>query len=502
MANRRLLVFGLDGFEISLAEAMMAQGELPNMARLAETAAVFDLDHGKAKATGLAWEQFSSGRAPQNGGRWSAITFDPQTYEVRQEPTRLPPAFADLDARLVVFDVPYFDLKRSRAQGMTSWGAHDPGVEPQSQPAGLHSELAARFGGYVAAPWIYGFTWPSEARTAQAADALEAAVRQRTAAATWLLAERLPDWDCALLTVSEAHSAIEQFWHGVDPQHPLHELPSAARAGEAVRGVYREIDRLIGELRRTFPDAGALVFAMHGMGRNEADTPAMALLPEFLFRLAFGRPHAATPSWARLTQQGLPLLEPDEDWSVAVNGLLPPSPDGRPSRDLDWMPAARYQPYWRDMPAFAFPAFYDGQIRLNVATRERHGIIPVDSYEKERDRIVALLEQTRCLATGDPVVEEIWCPQSGPLERAPSEPDMYIQWRGAPFGFAHPVAGTIGPYPYRRTGGHTGERGFAWIDWTGASGERRWRSAFDVVPTIFELLGERAPNGVSGTAMI
>lgn len=502
MADRRLLVIGLDGFEISLADAMMAQGELPNMAYLAETAAVFDLDHGEAKATGLAWEHVSTGRAPENGGRWSAITFDPETYAARQEPTRAAPVFADLDGRLVVFDVPYFDLGRSHARGITCWGAHDPGVDPQSQPPGLHSELDARFGGYVADRWVYGFTWPSQERTAEACKALMAAVRQRTEAATWLLAERLPDWDCALMTVSEAHSAIEQFWHGVDREHPLNDVPSAAQAGEAVRGVYREIDRMIGELRRTFSNAGIIVFSMHGMGRNDADVPAMALLPELMFRFAFGRALASTPHWPLLTPRGLPMLQPDEDWSTAVHMLLPPFPDDRAPSSLDWMPTMRYQPYWRDMPAFAFPAFYDGQIRLNVAGRERYGIITLDRYEIERNRLVALLQETRCLVTGEPVVGKVWFPQAAPLERAPSEPDLYIQWRGTPIGFDHPVAGSIGPYPHRRTGGHTGERGIAWIDWPGVPRQRRWCSAFDVVPTIFELLGEAAPSDISGISMV
>src|SRR5262249_34873571 len=115
------------GFEISLAESMMAAGTLPNMARLADAAAVFDIDHGTAKATGLAWEHISTGRAPEDGGRWSAITFDPKSYTVRQQPTAAVPVFAQLRARLVVFDVPYFDLARTRAQGVTSWGAHSRG---------------------------------------------------------------------------------------------------------------------------------------------------------------------------------------------------------------------------------------------------------------------------------------------------------------------------------------------------------------------------------------
>src|SRR5262245_55091506 len=65
------------------------------------------------------------------------------------------------------------------------------------------------------------------------------------------------------------------------------------------------------------------------------------------------------------------------------------------------MPAARYQPFWSRMPAFAFPSYYDGQIRLNLAGRERHGIVPVWNFEVERDRIVAALQEIHCLETGE-----------------------------------------------------------------------------------------------------
>ncbi|AHF00046.1 hypothetical protein THITH_07725 [Thioalkalivibrio paradoxus ARh 1] len=525
MTPSRLLVIGLDGFEISLAEAMMAAGELPHLQALAANGAVFDIDHGRARATGLAWEQVATGRAPDEGGRWSAVRFDPQTYTVCQEPTRSAPIFAALDARMVVFDPPYFDLSRTSARGVTNWGAHDPGVAAHGKPLGLDRELLHRFGPYAAKPWIYGFTWPSQDRTLEAGRALAEAVRQRSRAARWLLHERLPDWDLALVTISESHSAIEQFWHGVDPDHPLHGLPSGAPAGRAMREIYREIDRLCGDLQRMAPDAGMMVFAMHGMGANQADVAAMALLPELMYRLAFGQPHAATPVWPNHLDNGIPLLEPDQSWHQAMNTLVPAQPvsgsfsrlarlrrriQGRLGRSrsdahrpdaLEWMPAARYQPFWEHMPAFAFPAFYDGQIRLNLAGRERSGRVPIAQFEAVRDGVVDALHRTRCAITGLPVVEEIWFPRSDPLLRSDFEPDLFIQWNETPLGFDHPTAGRIGPYPFRRTGGHTGERGFAYIDWPGIAPRRGRRSAFDIVPTIFHLLGQAYPPGHSGQAI-
>ena len=56
-------------------------------------------------------------------------------------------------------------------------------------------------------------------------------------------------------------------------------------------------DRLVGTLAEAFPDAILAVFAMHGMGSNESDLPAFALLPELLYRHAFPEPVMQRVEW-------------------------------------------------------------------------------------------------------------------------------------------------------------------------------------------------------------
>ena len=217
MTQPRILIIGLDGFDICLAERFIAEGALPNFARLRDRSTRFDLDHGMDKYSGLAWEHVSVGQAPKDGARWSAVTFDRGTYATFQEPTSSRPFLADVSARTVVFDVPYCDLDQAPlVRGLTNWGSHDPGVLPTSRPDSLHGELHRHFGPYPAAQWIYGFCWPSAEKARDAGMALTRAVEIRSAAARWLLSEKLPDWDLAVIVVSEAHSATEPLWHGVD----------------------------------------------------------------------------------------------------------------------------------------------------------------------------------------------------------------------------------------------------------------------------------------------
>jgi predicted AlkP superfamily phosphohydrolase/phosphomutase len=521
-------MIGLDGFDIAFAERLIDQGMLPHIARLRAHSARFDLDHGLDKFSGLAWEHVSAGLSPGDGARWSALTFDPATYAVRQETTSSRPFAADLSARTVVFDVPYFDLTQApRVLGLTHWGSHDPGVSPASRPAGLRNELDRRFGPYPATQWIYGFCWPSAAKSRAAGAALVRAVEVRSEATRWLLSERLPEWDLALVVVSEPHCAIEPLWHGIDSSHPLHGVKSSAAAGEALHDVYRAIDDLIGNLQVSFPDVTLAVFAMHGMGPNDGDVPAMVLLPELLYRASFGKPYLRPLPYAGATAEGAPLIEENASWEDVMLDAVPKPrrPAGWPGRLLDrishigrprdltpvpdwlersgvaWMPAARYSQFWSQMPAFALPAYYDGRVRINLRGREACGTVAADDYDRACEEMTRLIGDCRNLLTGQPAVAEIHRPKKDPHAIGPSEADLYIVWKSAPLGLTTPRHGNIGPVPFRRTGGHTGSRGFLYMAGEGiAPGEGRAMSSFDVIPTVVDLLGEARPAGMSGVS--
>lgn len=269
-----------------------------------------------------------------------------------------------------------------------------------------------------------------------------------------------------------------------------------------------------------FPDARIVAFNLHGMGPNNSDVPSMLLLPELLYREHFGRPYFATPEWGG-HDGSLPLLQPGDRWEDSVaRGFPDPIVEtarttlpgrayrkarrmlglGGPTRlPLDWMPAARYQPFWPVMPAFALPSFYDGRIRLNLRGREANGTISPTAFETACDRLEALLYECTDPVTGEPLVSEVLRAGKDPLILSDSEADLVVLWHKAPLGLDHPRLGRIGPVPYRRTGGHTGGMGVAYFsDAQGLAGLQSM-SAFDVVPTVLAMLGKQSP-GLSGVS--
>src|SRR5262249_31697014 len=138
MARPRVLLIGLDGLEITVAERLMAAGEMPALAELRRRAARFRLAPCSAPRTGPARGHVAPGLSPEAGRRWAAVEFDPSSYRAWQEGARFTPWWAGLDQQVVVFDTPYVNLQRARnTRGIVGWGAHDPGIPLTANPDGL-----------------------------------------------------------------------------------------------------------------------------------------------------------------------------------------------------------------------------------------------------------------------------------------------------------------------------------------------------------------------------
>lgn len=540
--NRTIVIF-LDAFDFSLAQRYLARGDMPALARLSGESSQWWLDHGSARRSGLAAEHYAAGVTPAAYGRYSAVHFDPVTYEVWSESTTVDPFTTQLDLDNVVFDLPYFDLERSPGTvGMTNWGAHDPGTQRVAQPAALEQEIISRFGHYPAGDWIYAYTWPSPEDCITMGNDLAHALEKRTDIACWLLEERFPNWSLAQVAVSEAHSAIEALYHGIDVDHPLAAVSSAPAAGESMRRVYQGIDKLIDRLSTRFSDANLVVVSMHGMGPNKSDVPSMSLLPELLYRFETGQQRFdPQPCGVDSADSDVRLPVVRNNWQQSMRaGLVPLADAGSVRRklrrwhrrralkrarghaclvhDLDWIPASAYRAQWPLMRAFALPAFYDGRVRVNLAGRERRGIVPRGQYDALLDEICALLNALTVSGTGQPAVGQIERYEGDPMQLSASDADLVIVWSDVITSLAHPTLGEIGPLPMRRTGGHTGGDGMLLIraapgerlpvgagdDMAGLTpGTRAARvSAFDVAPTVCHLLGRQWPDWLSGSSLL
>jgi predicted AlkP superfamily phosphohydrolase/phosphomutase len=528
MAARRVLLFGIDGYDPEIGASLIAEGRLPTLGRLLQQGLRYDLDHGPARRTGLAWEHIATGLTPEAAGRQAALHLDSRAYEMRQRPTQKPPFTSALDVPVLVYNAPYFDLQRSpQAQGIVAWGSHDPGVPTTACPAPLLKEVQQRFGDYPSRAWTYAVAWPSAERTRRMGEALVAGIEYHCRVARWLFAERSTDWRLGYIVCSESHSAVEALMHGWLPGHPLAGHPSAAAARQGLIGCYEALDRYVATMAAALPGVTLVLVTPHGMGLNKADLPGMLLMAELMHREFAGRPvYRARSAWE---QAEVPLLADDAGgWNHQMRQRceLPPSarrwwrqskaqlarsrlgrglrvrhPADRPdSWPVDWMPCAWYRDSWPKMDAFAIPAYYDAQVRVNLAGREAKGRVTLAQYEAVLERVERTLRECSDWRSGEPLRFQVHRREvDDPRTLGPTDSDLTFDLQDCTLGWRHPRHGLIGPAPMRRTGGHTGGYGLLLV--TGPGIEARHgglASTFDVTPTVVSLLGLAVPPGLSG----
>jgi predicted AlkP superfamily phosphohydrolase/phosphomutase len=190
--------------------------------------------------------------------------------------------------------------------------------------------------------------------------------------------------------------------------------------------------------------------------------------------------------------------------SLAVPVVMPP--DGTEptlAGEVEWQQAMLYRRHWPTMPWFALPTYSQGHIRLNLIGRETQGLIRPEDYERTCDQLENSLRQVTDPRTGQPVVAEVLRLRADdPTAIDGPGADLAVTWRTPVDAFQHPVAGTIGPFAFPRSGSHT-SNGFLLIAAPGLPPHTDLgvHEVLDVAPTMRALLGWPARSRLEGTTI-
>jgi hypothetical protein len=546
-AMSRVAAIALDAADVHVVQRLIDRGELPFLRALRERSARYALRSDRLYRGTLIWEAFLTGR--EDVGHWAAsgFAFEPDTYACFQVgPLGTMPFYERAPGIApIAIDVPH--LSPSGSGVRVCWGGHVLNRVRGSVPRGLLREIDEQFGGNPAFRADHLYAWHRREYVESLGGALVEGARRRIDIAEWLQ-RRYRDWNLILVAMSEGHSAGENFGHTLDEAHPLASTPTADLAWQKLVEVYRALDDAVSRFAATLPqDTALLVFGLHGMAINDADLPSQALLPELLYRLQRGRsrlrevdqqqwrgagcppvvPKSAVTwkqhmdsrwrgsrpgrsSFRRLARRVLPDAVLDarrrhqERGTSAVDGeSAGPDETKRGHPKLDGSVPSWYRESWPEQGAFALPTFSDARVRINLQGRELHGVVPLDEYAQFCSRVEAWLRASRDARTGRPAVSDV-CSTGDHDLLDPEGPDadLIVQWAPGVDAIVHPDVGAIGPYPFRRTGGHT-PHGFAWLSGPGIEpGEHGERLARDVPPTILTLLGHPVPPDIHGTPLL
>jgi predicted AlkP superfamily phosphohydrolase/phosphomutase len=552
MAKPRVAAIGIDAAEWKAVEDLLQEGALPNIEKHLDASAMLEI-HGEVPYRAEAsWTEFLTGRAAADNRYWSTALFEPESYEVWEVGAyRGVPFYGRPDLKSIVFDTPHAHLApEARGVQVTGWGAHSPQFPTASTPRGLVADIDRRFGVHRAIQSDSLIGWHNETYHRNLIDAMLEGLDKKAEISAWLL-EQFPDWDLFVTVLAETHTAGHQFLHGVLEEHPLHPFRLSPSADRHFRATYAKVDEVVGRLAASLGDDTTVVlFAVHGMGWNGADT-ACVWLPELLHRMNFGRPFIDFPPWR--PDMGPVELEPEmspEEYVLrymtepignmygaktttiknrlawGVRRMTPPAHIGTieglwrrasgnasrqvwwemdvrepasPSIDLslagarkpsDYHVAGWYCAHWPRMRYFVLPSFSDTHIRVNLRGRERDGLVELREYHKVLDEIDELLRGITNARTGRPVVADTHRVRAdNPMDPDGPTADLVITFADVADVIHSPQVGTIGASPFFRSGEHTNNGWAAFRTPSGASGDLGHGRPLDLAPTLVDLLG-------------
>lgn len=540
MSKSPVVAIGLDAADPVLLERWLDEGQLPTLARLRDQGAYARLrtfPYCRAEASNTT---FLTGCSPDQHGYWSPFRYT-SDYRVEQTPypfDRFPPFYAlGPDYRVCVFDMPQSRLnERVNGIQVLGWGAHSPRCPSHSNPPGVYDEIVGQYGRHPTYQRDDVHSMGDREAMHRLKKGLEEGIEKRIAICRDLLSRER--WDLFLTYFSELHSGQHYFWHLSQPDHPLYEI-FATPGVDPLLDLFKAVDRALGEiLQAAPPDATILVFSDHGMESNTTDVPSMVFLPELLYRLEFPGKYGLAKGDPRVPPPAMIRPKPDRSWRSTLYGLkydrnpvtrwlrqhtptvwfhytvekrlgvngVPLCPDDCP---LGSQPPMWYSPVWPTMRAFALPSFSEGYVRLNVAGRDDAGIVDPADYNRVCDEVIDSIRALRNARTSQPVVADIVRTRVDPFRapgdgQQPSDADLIVVWTNTPTDVVdHPVAGRIGPVPFKRSGSHV-HRGFFVASGGAAPGGARLPEghALDLAPTILAMLGAPLPAHFSGRPLL
>jgi len=266
----KVVVIGLDAATWTVIRPCMAEGKMPNLAKLMKAGVSGTLESILPPITPPAWTSFMTGKNPGKHGIFHFVETEYGGYAMkyanatsRRSPTvwkLLNNAGYSVGTMNIPFTYPPEPLNGFQISGMDTPSETSPFIHPPE----LREELVKHLGGIQLDLRFLGAMSTDERRNQVLAE-MEQMDNQWTKAALYLL-ENHPQ-DVMMFVFMSIDTVQHYFWQHMDKGHFLHDLKLAPKFGDAVRKVYERLDAAAGQIiDRLPPETTLFVVSDHGGG--------------------------------------------------------------------------------------------------------------------------------------------------------------------------------------------------------------------------------------------
>ena len=500
----KVLVVGWDGATFDVIRPLVAEGKLPNIAKMMQHGAWGELLSTIPPVTPAAWTSFFTGKNPGKHGIYDFQTLDPATYTFKTIRTHhhrektLWQLLSEAGKRSIILDVPFtYPPQPFNGLMITGYGTpRTPGTvftypedfSPHLPPE-LHPEIR------VALP-ANKFD-----RSQRFIEEWRDVMSGRRKLLHHLITTQ--DWDLFMVVFSITDNMAHVFWTYLDPAHPNYHKSEAPAFRQAFLDAYIACDWLLGELMEAAgPNTTTIVLSDHGFGSvRPRQYVFQRLMKGGYFQPKGGQQHPLKGRLVRLATDAYMRFPILREW---VKGLRP--------RQLKAVRRTVKRANLTPTEAADFSrskvVLTNFGLRMWINDRERfpQGVVSPDEKEALIEELIDFLKADRDRVDGLPVIANVY--RGVELYHGPFAhlgPDLVIEYAN------HYRAQT--PHPGKNPfleGGHTLQGIFLaqgaairpyQMNSLPASGRFPAPNLTDLAPTILHLLYQPVPPDMDGRVL-
>jgi len=266
----KVVVIGLDAATWTVIRPWMADGKMPNLAKLMKAGVSGALESILPPITPPAWTSFMTGKNPGKHGIFHFVETEHGGYAMNyanatsRRSQTVWKLLNDAGYSVGTMNIP-FTYPPERLNGFQISGMDTPSeTSPFIHPPELREELVEHLGGIQLDLRFLGAMSNDERRNQVLAE-MKQMDEQWTKAALYLL-ENHPQ-DVMMFVFMSIDTVQHYFWQHMDKDHFIHDPKLAPKFGDAVLNVYERLDAAAGQIiDRLPPETTVFVVSDHGGG--------------------------------------------------------------------------------------------------------------------------------------------------------------------------------------------------------------------------------------------